>query len=74
MTNPAEHIRTKVFGCSTQDEFGLLLGVTQATISRWEAWGRIPGHRQALVKAKAKERDLPWDDRWFFEAPQAMAS
>lgn len=72
--NPVEHIRQNVFGCATQEAFARLLGTTQATVSRWEASGRIPGHKQALVRDKAGELALLWDDRWFFEAAPAAAS
>jgi len=64
--NPVVHIRTAVFGCKTQDAFAELLGTTQPTVSRWETWGRIPGHRQGLVREAARKRGISWDDRWFF--------
>lgn len=67
--NPVTHIRQQVFGCRTQEGFAVVLGTTQASVSRWERWGRIPGHKQSLVRSKAVELNLPWDDRLFFEAP-----
>ena len=63
--NPVTHIRKEVFGCETQGDFAAILGVTQATVSRWEASGRVPGHKQDLVRECAKARGA-WDDRWFF--------
>lgn len=69
--NPVTYIRQEVFGCKTQEGFAVLLGTTQASVSRWEQSGRVPGHKQPLIKSKAKDLDLTWDDRWFFEAPSS---
>lgn len=70
-TNPVTRIRQTIFHCATQEAFAVLLGTTQATVSRWEQWGRIPGHRQSLIRGKAETMSLAWDDRWFFEVPIA---
>ena len=70
--NPVTHIRETVFGCKTQGEFALILGTSQATVSRWEEAQRVPGHRQAEIREKALERGA-WDDRWFFTAPEPSA-
>lgn len=72
--NPVTYIRLHVFDCKSQRAFAEVVGVSQVTISRWENWGRIPGHKQSAVRAAAVSRDLPWDDRWFFEAPQTGAA
>ena len=69
--NPALYIRQQVFGCQTQDAFAQLLGASQAAISRWEKDGRVPGRWQDLVRRKANELRLEWDDRWFFSVPSA---
>jgi hypothetical protein len=72
--NPVVYIRRDLFGCASQDYFAILLGTTQATVSRWERWRRVPGHRQEQVRAAARERGLAWDDRFFFEVPSAAAA
>jgi hypothetical protein len=69
--NPVTYIRQKVFGCETQEAFADILGTTQASVSRWERDERIPGHRQSLVRDKARERGLDWRDEYFFEVPAA---
>ena len=71
MMNPAEHIRITVFGCPTQAKFAELLDTTQATVSRWESDGVIPRHRMIDIRTLAKCRGFEWNDRWFFEAPNA---
>lgn len=68
--NPVLHIRRQVFGCETQKAFADLVGTSQASVSRWELWGRIPGHKQPVIKEAAAKSGLPWDDRWFFTAPK----
>ncbi len=72
--NPVTFIRESVFGCATQDQFAGLLGTTQASISRWEAAGRIPGLKQELIRDKARERGIAWDDRYFFSSPPTSPS
>lgn len=68
--NPVTHIRRQVFGCETQEAFAAVIGTTQATVSRWERWGRIPGHKQPVIRDAAAKSGFPWDDRWFFTAPE----
>lgn len=72
--NPVVHIRESVFGCATQDAWAELLGTTQATVSRWETAGRIPGPKQELIREKARRRRIEWDDRWFFAVPAENAA
>lgn len=71
--NPVVFIRETVFGCKTQHEFATLLGTTQASVSRWEGAGFVPGRHQHVVRQKAGELNLKWDDRWFFAVPDASA-
>ena len=66
--NVVTFIRTKVFGCETQSAFADALGTTQASVSRWEAKGHIPGPMQPVIRSKAMARG-EWCDSWFFEAP-----
>lgn len=66
---PITHIRKNVFGL-TQAAFAEVAGTTQATVSRWEN-GEFEPNRDDLerIRSAALDRDLPWDDRLFFEAP-----
>lgn len=69
------HIRREVFK-ATQAEFAALAGVTQASVSRWEAGGGgSPSldEMQAIRKAAA-DRGILWNDAWFFETPPAQES
>jgi transcriptional regulator with XRE-family HTH domain len=73
MARPLFHIRKKVFGV-TQAEMALIAGVSQATISRWEEGRQSPDHDAlARIRSRATKRGIPWDDRWFFEAPETAA-
>ena len=70
------HIRRNVFR-STQAEFAILAGVTQATVSRWEDEdnGAAPSlEEMRAIRRAANERGLDWDDTWFFEAPATPTS
>lgn len=71
---PIAHIRQNVFQVS-QSAFAGIAGVTQATVSRWEA-GEFEPNRNELerIRASAIESGKPWDDSWFFEAPAEAAS
>lgn len=62
-------IRKRVFEMS-QAAFGAHLGVTQATVSRWEREGRFPDFDRAeQVRAKAAEMGKAIPHEWFFDAP-----
>jgi transcriptional regulator with XRE-family HTH domain len=62
------HIRQSIFRL-TQREFAEVAGVTQASVSRWEN-GTPPSHPEMqAIRDAAIGRGIPWDDRWFFEAP-----
>ncbi|ASW06272.1 helix-turn-helix domain-containing protein [Rhizobium sp. 11515TR] len=68
-----KHIRTKIFGV-TQAEFASLAGVAQATVSRWEN-GIAPSlDEMKAIRKAAEERDVAWDDRYFFEIPSETAA
>lgn len=69
---PAQYIREDVFGIETQKEFGDLLGYGQGGISRFESGARrITVEFQFRVRAAAKQRQIKWDDNWFFDVPTA---
>lgn len=65
-----KHIRTKVFGV-TQAEFAALAGVTQASVSRWENGVAPSLDEMKAIRGAAETRGVEWDDRYFFEAPEA---
>lgn len=67
---PARFIRERVFGVPTQKEFAELLGVKQASISRWETGENGPSKAAiARMKALAERRRIKWDYKWVFEVP-----
>lgn len=74
MMTPASHIRRNVFGCATQQAFADLLGVTQATVSRWEVDGFISRRGQKAMRSAAETRGIGWDDRWLFMVPPTPAN
>lgn len=65
-----KNIRTKVFGV-TQAEFAALAGVTQASVSRWENGVAPSLDEMRAIREAAETRGVAWDDRYFFEAPEA---
>lgn len=68
---PGEFIRTNIFKVETQKAFADLIGCTQAEISRFENEERpISTRVQKLIREKAAELGIPWDNNWFFEVPQ----
>lgn len=60
-------IRKQVFGV-TQQEFAVIAGVKQSTVSRWEAGVAPTLNEMQTIRDAAASRNLPWDDRWFFDA------
>lgn len=61
-----EHIRKAVLGV-TQADLGAIVGVTQATVSRWENGEGAPSlDEMARIRTAAKARGIDWDDAWFF--------
>jgi hypothetical protein len=64
---PWEHIRRNVFRC-TQYEMAAIAGVSQGTISKWESGTQTPlATALGNIRRAARQRAVPWDDRWFFE-------
>lgn len=67
--HPLAYIRRIVFNM-TQVDFARVVGVTSMTISNWERNISQPTRVQmATIRTEALARKLPWDDRWFFQAP-----
>lgn len=63
------HIRRQVLRL-TQANMGSLIGVSQATISRWESGELKPSHDHlSAIRAQAHKQRVEWNDEWFFEAP-----
>jgi transcriptional regulator with XRE-family HTH domain len=56
-----------------QRELAVKLGVAQSAISRWENGilepDRVMLGRYRKLVLKAKKRELPWDDRYFWDVP-----
>lgn len=69
---PIEHIRRNIFRIG-QIEMAKIAGVSQATISRWEKNVCPASGAMARIRDEAVRRAIPWDDRWFFEAPVEAA-
>lgn len=66
---PIEHIRKSVLGV-TQADFGAIVGVTQATVSRWENGEGAPTlDEMTRIRTEAKARGIEWNDGWFFDSP-----
>ena len=67
--NPVHHIRKNVLAM-TQEQLASALGVTQASVSRWEALGTFPTEHQMQIRTLAG--GFPgWSDTFFFEVPEA---
>lgn len=68
--NALEYIRTRVFKLK-QAPFAAVVGVSQPTISRWEApdnAGSEPSRDEMdRIRSAAIERGLLWNDSWFFQ-------
>lgn len=69
-----EHIRKSVLGV-TQADFGAIVGVTQATVSRWENGEGAPTlDEMSLIRSEAIARGIQWQDGWFFDMPVEAAA
>jgi transcriptional regulator with XRE-family HTH domain len=62
------HIRREIFQV-TQSEFAALVGVTQATVSRWETGVAPSLDDMQAIRLAAAERKIEWSDEWFFAVP-----
>lgn len=72
---PARYIREVVFGIARQEDFGRLLGVSQAQVSRWETGANGMNRKvQQRIRALARDRGIDWNDSWFFEVPADKAA
>ena len=67
--SPIRHIRRNVFKV-TQSEFAALVGVAQATVSRWEKGVAPSLDDMQAIRSAASERKIRWRDEWFFAAPK----
>lgn len=66
--SPIRHIRREIFKV-TQTEFASLVGVTQATISRWEGGVAPSLDDMQRIRDAAAKRKIRWRDDWFFSSP-----
>jgi transcriptional regulator with XRE-family HTH domain len=66
------HIRREIFRV-TQAEFATLAGVTQASVSRWEAGGAPSLDEMQAIRRAAADRGIEWNDTWFFDVPSEAA-
>lgn len=70
--NALKHIRKNLFSV-TQADFAAAVGVTQATVSRWESGVSPSLDDMRSIRQAAEERNIDWDDRFFFETPETAA-
>ena len=60
------NIRKTVFRVN-QQEFALIAGVQQSTVSRWEAGETSPSLAEmSAIREAAIRQDVDWDDSLFF--------
>jgi transcriptional regulator with XRE-family HTH domain len=68
--NTFKHIRKNVFGLR-QDEFALIAGVHQATVSKWESGNLYPDFKNLVsIRTAAISRGHEWRDELFFDSPE----
>ena len=71
--NPILYIRKHVFQ-SKQTEFAQIVGVGQASVSRWENGECSPTlDDMRAIRQAAADRQIQWSDEWFFAAPAVPA-
>ncbi|UGB26386.1 helix-turn-helix transcriptional regulator [Methylorubrum sp. B1-46] len=67
--SPLAFIRREIFG-ATQAEMAAVAGVSQSTVSKWEAGLLEPGRvEMERIRKGAAGRGLAWCDEWFFQPP-----
>ena len=68
--NPVHHIRKNVLAM-TQEQLASALGVTQASVSRWEALGTFPTEHQMQIRTLAG--GFPgWSDTFFLRCRRPL--
>lgn len=73
MTTPYRHIREAVFREPVAAKFARDIGVSGAQLSRLEAGGRPSFDLMERTRRLAADRGIAWEDKYFFEAPPAIA-
>ncbi|WP_442967701.1 helix-turn-helix domain-containing protein [Rhizobium sp. 268] len=74
---PIEFVRTKVFQ-QTQAAFAKLAGVSQSTVSKWEAGTLAPSQeemsriRSTAIRLAIEWEQEAWQDEWFFVVPKEL--
>ncbi|MGZ2438210.1 transcriptional regulator with XRE-family HTH domain [Sinorhizobium medicae] len=74
---PIEFIRIQVFQ-QTQAAFAKLAGVSQGTVSKWEAGTLAPSQeemtriRTAAIRLALRWQMEDWQDEWFFVIPKGF--
>jgi predicted transcriptional regulator len=69
---PIRSVRKDVLGV-TQKQFAEIAGVSQASVSRWEDGALFPSSDEmARIREFAITSRKPWNDSWFFEAPNLV--
>jgi transcriptional regulator with XRE-family HTH domain len=70
---PIAVIRNSIFQL-TQREFAALAGTSQATVSRWEKGELTPDTSNLeRIRRAASERNIEWQDSWFFVTPERVS-
>lgn len=71
--NPIRYIRTEIFKLK-QAEFAAVAGVKQSTVSRWENGVAPSLEEMRAIRQAAADREIKWNDAWFFSAPNEAAA
>ena len=67
---PMRFLRERVLGVPNQYIFADMVGVKQATVSRWEAGEFRPSAAMMeRIERIADERGIKLDYKWFFKVP-----
>ncbi|MCZ7927345.1 MULTISPECIES: helix-turn-helix domain-containing protein [Agrobacterium] len=70
--NEIRHIRKTLFAVS-QSDFAAILGVAQSTVSRWEGGVAPSLEEMRAIRSAAFEREIVWNDSYFFQIPKEAA-